>query len=158
MKHVLLPLLALLALPILLSAQGTQPRQRYSAWQHSVEKGYYYRKYEYKAKPTDTNYKHEYVIYYKSDPKKHINSNWVYFYNPTTEKIWGRYPTTNHPQYGKDARAGKEVWSVLPTQHRHKDLYAIDNSHWPTPPANYCPSVPMSSDNLNLLSPPADLP
>ncbi|MBI1831920.1 MAG: hypothetical protein HYR84_10775 [Planctomycetes bacterium] len=47
---------------------------------------------------------------------------------------------------------------MLPAQHRHKDLYAIDKKHWPTPPTNYCPTVPMSTDNLNLLSPPSDLP
>jgi hypothetical protein len=158
MKKATLPLFVVLMLPFVLFAQGTQPRQVYGPWQYNQEKGYHYRKFEYKAEPADTAYKHEYVIYYKADPKKQINNNWVYFYNPTTEKYWARYPTTNHPQYGKDAKAGREVWSVLPTQHRQKDLYAIEQKHWPTPPANYCPTVPTSSDNINLMSPPSDLP
>lgn len=158
MKNALLSLSLVLIVPVVLFGQGNEARQRYGPWQYNKEKGYHYRKFEYKANSIDKEYRHEYVIYYKNDPKKQINNNWVYFYNPTTEKYWARYPTTHHPQYGKDAKAGKEIWSVLPTQHRQKDLYGIDNKHWPTPPANYCPTVPMSTDNLNLLSPPSDLP
>ena len=149
-------LLALLNLPVWAQAPGA--RQRYSAWQYNKDKGYHFRKYEYKVAPTDKEYRHEYVIYYKEDPKKQINNNWVYFYNPTTEKYWGRYPTTNHPQYGKDAKAGKELWSVLPAKARHKDIYAIDPKQFPAVRNDFCPTVPMCSDKCNLMSPPADLP
>lgn len=140
------------------AGQGSAPRQVYGPWQYNQDKGYHYRKFEYKTSPQDATYKHEYAIYYTADPKKQINNNWVYFYNPTTEKFWARYPTVNHPQYGQAAKAGKEVWSVLPAAERKKDIYEIDQAKWPTPPANYCPTVPQCKDNCNLASPPADLP
>ena len=139
-------------------AQGTAPRQIYSPWQYNQDKGYHYRKFEYKTSPQDATYKHEYVIYHQADPKKQINNHWVYFYNPTTEKIWARYPTVNHPQYGKDAQAGREVWSVLPVAERKKDVHEIDQKKWPVPPVKFCPTVPQCKDNCNLASPPADLP
>jgi hypothetical protein len=153
---VVLGLLCLFQIPGL--AQGPGARQQYSGWQYNQDKGYHYRKYEYKAAPNDKQYKHEYVIYYKQDPKKKVPDTWVYYYNPTTEKFWARYPTTNHPKYGEDAKAGKEVWSVLPPEHRKKDIYQIDQKQFPEPKANYCPPVPSCKDNCNLMSPPADLP
>jgi hypothetical protein len=139
-------------------AQGPARQSYTKEWQYNKEKGYHYRKYEYKTAPTDTQYKHQYVIYYKDDAKKQIPNTWVYYYNPTTEKFWARYPTTNHPKYGADAKAGKEVWSLLPKEHQKKDLYQIDQKKWEEPKANYCPPVPACKDNCNLMSPPSDLP
>jgi len=151
-----LVLLALLQLTSL--AQSPSARQQYSGWEYNKEKSYYYRKFEYKVAPADKEYVHEYVIYYKEDPKKQINNNWVYFYNPKTEKVWARYPTTNHPKYGAEAKAGKEVWSILPPEYRQKDIYKIDLKKFPEPKNNYCPPVPGCKDNCNLASPPGDLP
>lgn len=139
-----------------LFGQGGGARQQYGAWQYNSAKNYYFRKYEYKAHPADAQYKHEYVVYYKNDAK--VNNKWVYFYNPTTEKFWARYPTTNHPTYGAAAKKGQEVWSVLPPAERRKDIYDIDQKKFPEPPANYCPPVPMAADKTPLLSPPSDLP
>lgn len=134
------------------------PRQVYGPWQFNKEKSYYYRKFEYKVSPNDKEYRHEYVIYFKEDGKKQVSSHWLYFFNPTTGKYWARYPTIHHPNYGIAAKVQAEVWSVLPMQHRHRDLGAIDPRHWPTPPVNFCPPLPSSTDGRNLDSPPADLP
>ena len=158
MNLVLSSSLAALLVPALLLGQAVQPRQTYGPWQLNKEKGYFFRKFEFKVNATDKEFRHEYVIFYKEDPKKKINNQWVYFYNPTTEKFWARYPTTNHAQYGQDAKAGKEVWSLLQPQDRQKDIYAIDPKAWPAPKLDFCPPIPMSADNVNLLSPPADLP
>ena len=48
-----------------------EPRQYYGkSWAYNNAKKYYYREYHYKKKATDTTYQKQYLIYYKSDPKK----------------------------------------------------------------------------------------
>ena len=116
MRALLVPGIGLL---VAAAAFGTaagqeQPRQRYGPWQYNQVKNYYFRKYEYKVQPQQQEYQHDYVIYFKEDPK--INNKWVYFYNPKTEKYWARYPTTNNDQYKKYAEKRQEAWSELPAQ------------------------------------------
>ncbi len=135
---------------------GGGARQSYSAWHYNPQKNYYYRSYEYKVNPTDTQYQHQYCIYYKDDSK--VNNKWVYFYNPQTEQYWGRYPTTNNDKYGQYAQQQKDCWSELPTQYRQKDLYQIDTKYFQEPKTDYCPYVPGSSDKSPMLAPPPDLP
>ncbi len=137
-------------------AGGGGARQSYGAWQYNKDKNYYYREYKYKEKPTDTNYQHQYCVYYKDDSK--VNNKWVYFYNPKTEKYWARYPTTNNDQYKKYAEKRQEAWSELPAQYQQKDIYQIDKKSWPAPKTDYCPSVPGSDDKTPMLAPPSDLP
>lgn len=137
-------------------AQSGGPRQRYSGWMRHPAKGYFYRKYEYKVRPKDTQYQHQYVIYYKND--RRIPNTWVYFYNPTTQKYWARYPTTRHEKFGDGARAGKELWSVLPAAARHKDLHMIDLKRFSEVEPGVCPPIPGSADNTPMISPSSDLP
>ena len=62
MKKITLPMVIVLMHPFMLFAQGAQQRQVYGAWQYNQDKGYHYRKLEYKANPADKDYKHEYPI------------------------------------------------------------------------------------------------
>lgn len=137
-------------------AQGGGARQRYGGWMLNPDKGYYYRKYEYKVRPTDTRYQHQYVIYYKNDQR--IPNTWVYFYNPTTQKFWARYPTVRHQKFGAGARAGKELWSILPAAARHKNLHTVDLKRFSEPNPAVCPPIPGSTDNTPMRAPTSDLP
>ena len=129
-------------------AQG--PRQQYSSWQYNEKGKYYYSKYEYKADPRASSYSHQYVLYYKDDPKL---KNWVYYYNPTTEKVWARYPTTNHPDYKTGVQAGKELWSVLPKEKQAKSVYDISNDAYPKPSGDVCPYIPECKDKSQIALP-----
>ncbi len=131
-------------------------RQSYGAWTYNAEKKYHYREYKYKVNAGDKEYQHQYCIYFKADPK--VNNKWVYFYNPATEKYWGRYPTVNNDTYKVQAEKRQEVWSELPDKYRQKDIYQIDAKSWPEPKQNYCPAIPGAADATPMLSPPPDLP
>ena len=82
----------------------------------------------------------------------------MYFYNPKTEKYWGRYPTVNNDTYKQQAEKRQEAWSDLPSKYRQKDIYQIDAKAWPAPKMNYCPTLPGSSDGTLMEAPPPDLP
>lgn len=129
-------------------------RQQYGDWKYNAEKGYHYREYQYKPKPTDTKYEHEYVVYYKNHPQR---KSWLYYYNPKTEKFWARCPSAVNDKYKDQVKQGKELWSILPSDKRMKSLDEIDNKSFPEPSAK-CPTIPGSSDNAPIKSPPADLP
>lgn len=145
-----------LALGLLAAGDASaQERQRYGDWQKNDAKGYFYRKFEYKVQPADTEYKHEYVLYFPNDAKR---DKWLYFYNPRSEKVWARYPTATHPTWGGQAQARAEAWSVLPPKYRQKDAQQIDPSSYPEPSTNLCPTIPNAPDNVNLSPPPPDLP
>jgi hypothetical protein len=131
------------------------PRQQYSKWEYNAEKKYHYSKFEYKADPKAATYTHQYVLYYKDDPKL---KNWVYYYNPATEKVWARYPTVEHPTYGKDVKAGKEMWSILPKEKQAKSVYDIPAEAYPAPSAKVCPTIPECKDGCQIALPPKDLP
>jgi hypothetical protein len=149
-------LVGTLVLASFASSGGGAPRQKYSGWTYNPDKNYYYRKYEYKVKPTDQEYKYDYCVYYKNDAK--INNKWVYFYNPQTQKYWGRYPTVNNDKYKQYAEKQQDAWSELPMEYRQRDLYKIDTKYFPDPMPNYCPYVPGSEDKVQMLAPPPDLP
>ncbi len=131
-------------------------RQSYGNWQYNKDKNYYYREYRYKANANDADYHHQYAIYFKNDNR--VNNKWIYFYNPMTQKYWGRYPTVHNEKYRKYAEERSEAWSVLPKEYRQKDIYQIEQKHWPTPRTDYCPTIPDASDGALMLAPPPDLP
>jgi len=130
-------------------------RQQYSpTWQQNKDKGYYFKKYEYKQKPADKEYKYQYVLYYKEDPKK---KNWLYYYNPETKKVWCRYPTVNNPTCGGQVKMNKELWSVLPKEKQAADVYKINDDDYGKV-GETCPVIPGAPDNAGIQLPPADLP
>jgi hypothetical protein len=156
MRNLILGLCGLaVALTMQLAHAQAPARQFYDMkWQFNKDKGYHYKKFHYKAAPMDKEYKHQYVIFYKNDEQK---KNWLYFYNPTSEKIWARYPTTHNATYAEDVKKGKELWSILPKEKRARDVYDIKADDYGKVGVT-CPIVPESKDNTNMLLPPSDLP
>ena len=79
-----------------LSFTGTAAAQvNYGSWQKSP-KGNYYRV----CKFPKGGY--QYLMLFPEKPQ------WVYWYNPNTQVYWCCCPTIRHPQFGMDARAGKD--------------------------------------------------
>jgi len=128
-------------------------RQCYGPWTRSVNPGCHYRVYYSKPKPTSPTYHMQRVYYYESKPE------WMYFYNPESQKYWCCCPTTNNPDptCKMKAMSGAEWWGVLPPALRKKDL---DDCVDDFPPASDddCPVVPDSSDGELMDMPPPGLP
>src|SRR4051812_43684335 len=83
-------------------ADNFSQRQYYGNW-HKAPQGYSYRPYYYKPSPTYVGYKHHYVIHSPQRPDHH------YYFNPYTQKFWGRCPVKTE---------GKGVYSLLAEKDR----------------------------------------
>src|SRR5437879_4749193 len=103
-------------------AQAARQRRQYYSpkWSYNKKANYHYKTYQYKAKPADTRYRQQVVVYKPARAK-----TWVYWYNPETEKYWARCPTVHHPKYGADVKRGKDMWSMLPERKKHANLDMI---------------------------------
>lgn len=137
-----------------LPAQRAEPRQKYGPWTQHPEKGYYYCLYYFKPRADDADYQRQYVVYHKDDVQKR---NWLYYYSPSSQKFWARYPTTNHEKYRDQVKAGKELWSILPEYKRERELSKIDGASF-GPVGGECPFIPNSKDKATIDPPPSDLP
>lgn len=117
------------------------PRQTYSAWRRSTTHGYHYRIYSYRPGPSQSGYRHHYVIHHPRYPKH------CYFYNPVRRVYWGRCAV---------GQLGTGHYSLLAEADRKGDLDEIPESAFPAP--GPMPIVPGAEDDLRLDPPPADLP
>ena len=119
---------------LLLGETASAQTQYYGKWKKSSD-GRYYCDYYYKSTPAATAYKKQYVIYNPKDP------NWVYWSNPKdnpdnakkVDSYWARCPTKLHPTYGKDIKAGKDIWSILPADKRPSEYAKINAADFPEP-------------------------
>lgn len=128
-------------------------RQKYATgWQHKPEGGYYYKKYEYKVKPTDKEYKYQYVIYKPSRTKEY-----VYWYNPESRKYWARCATVHHKTCGKEVKMGADFWGMLPEDDRRDSLNDISEAKFGMVKKG-SPVIPGSTDGAMIDCPPNDLP
>src|SRR5206468_575373 len=100
--------------------QAARGRQYYSGWHYNSAKKYHYREYYYKAKPSDTVYKTQYVVY-----KPQRTKSYVYWYNPESKKYWARCPTVHHAKYGAEVKKGKDYWGMLPESKKQGGLDEI---------------------------------
>lgn len=147
--HYLAAIVLVLSVAVKVPADETAPRQYYSGWRKTDK--FYYRYYYFKAARDDARYKYQYVIFRQKTPE------WVYWYNPATKKYWARCPTREHPKYGKDIRAGKDLWSTLDAEFRKDNLNDIADKDFGKV-ENTSPPIPGSKDKQPIDCPPSDLP
>lgn len=124
-------------------AQNFAPRQYYSDWKRPAKGNYAFRHYYYKPTPSYAGYRFHEVRYFPSRPKH------FYYYNPRTQKYWGRCPSEAN---------GQPSYSLLKMEDRHADLEKIPEAAFP-PPAKL-PPIPESDPNEGapLDLPPEDVP
>lgn len=112
------------ALASLSHAKAEETRRQYysPSWmtRTTTATRYSYKTYNFKVKATDSTYKQQVVVYNPT-----VSKNFVYWYNPETKKYWARCPTVNHPTHGKQVKAGKDYWSILPAEKRKSTLSEI---------------------------------
>lgn len=124
----------------LAQAQGVQ----YGPWQQTA-KGNYLRKCTLPAGG------YQYLCVFPEKPE------WVYWYNPATQKFWCACPTIQHPDFGRDIAAGKDLF-LMATK---KDA-TIDQTVFPADPGANFKSNPTAKDrdgtDVPLGCPPTDLP
>lgn len=125
------------------SADSYAPRQYYSDWKKPTTGNYYLRKYYCKPTPTYAGYQVHEVRYFPAKPDHY------YYYNPKTNKYWGRCPT--HCE-------GKPLYSLLEEEDRHGDLNKIQEQDFPPP--GKLPPIPGSDpkEGAALDLPPEDAP
>jgi hypothetical protein len=125
----------------LAAAYAGAPRQFYGDWMSGVSAGkdYDYRYYCFKSDAGTAKYARHVVI----RPK---GSDYFYYYNPESKKIWGRF-VAQGPDAGK--------YSVLAAEDRREHLYDIPPGRFPTP--GPMPEIPGASDGTRMHSP-ADYP
>jgi len=134
-------------------AQKREPRQYYGkTWEYNKKGNYYHKTYNYKPKPTDTEYKKQVVVY-----KPAVSKNYVYWYNPDSKKYWARCPTVNHPTYGKEVKQGKDYWSICHQDKRTDSLDEQKDDDYGKMEQK-SPPIPYSEDNVKIDCPPTDLP
>ncbi len=126
-------------------AQNYAPRQYYSDWQKAPPSrgDFHIRKYYAKPTPDYAGYRTHEVHYFSKKPKHY------YYYNPKTQKYWGRCPIEN---------AGKPQYSLLKMEDRQQDLEKIPESAFPPP--GKMPAIPDSDpkEGATLDLPPEDAP
>ncbi|MDX1947958.1 MAG: hypothetical protein SFU86_21345 [Pirellulaceae bacterium] len=117
----------------------------YGDWAYNGAKGYYYRRCSFPAGG------HQYVIYYPN------RTQWVYWYNPEREVIWCACPTVNHPTWGDDIRAGKDLFLMATVKGRNADDCEFPN---PGDGDKFVTGQATDKDGskVNLGCPPPDLP
>jgi len=141
-KKCLLFALALLsAAPLAYAADYHSARQYYGNWQRHPQNQYHYRNYYYKPSSAYAGYRHHYVIHSPRDPQH------LYFYNPYSQKYWGRCPSQSQ---------GKPLYSMLAEADRKSNLEEIPERAFPTPSSP--PAIPEATDSVQLDLPPDDLP
>lgn len=130
----------LLVLGTATTLSADEPRQSYSAWSFSKEKGYYFAKFTYKPSAGPCEPKTHYCILKPDEPHR------VYYFNPYEKKFWARF----------DAKAeeGKQ-FSVLKPEARKETLAEIAEREFPEPAA--APELPEATDG-ETVEPPSDLP
>ena len=148
-RYLMAIVLATTLVATVLADEPPPPRQYYSSWRKTEK--FYYRYYYFKPARNDARYKYQYVIFKQKTPE------WVYWYNPTTKKYWARCPTRNHPMYGKEIAAGKDLWSLLPDEFRRDNLNDIKDEQFEKV-ENKSPPIPGSKDSQSIDCPPSDLP
>ncbi|SIO39857.1 hypothetical protein SAMN05444166_4372 [Singulisphaera sp. GP187] len=132
--------IAIAIVPAVTSAQGL--RQYYdTTWSYSQTNNYYYVNYYYQTVPTQTTYDYHYCIYYPSQ------TNYIYYYNPSTQAYWGRYEIGSK---------GDKRYSILAQKDRKKDLKEIPESAFPEPAS--MPTIPGAKDNVTIQPPPENVP
>ena len=99
--------------------------------------GYRYRIYSYRPGPSQSGYRHHYVIHHPRYPKH------CYFYNPVRRVYWGRCAV---------GQVGTGQYSLLAEADRKGDLNEIPESAFPAP--GPMPIVPGAEDDLRLDPPP----
>lgn len=118
----------------------------YGDWQFNQSKGYYYRVCSFPAGA------YQYVIYYPSKP------NWVYWYNPAKSVFWCACPTVNHPKWGDDISAGKDLFLMAETKTGDVTTTVFPDAG--DDGANFVSGTATDKDgsSVNLGCPPTDLP
>jgi hypothetical protein len=115
-------------------------RQYYDrSWTYNYTTQHYYRKYYYQTAPTVTTYSYHYTIYYPTRP------TYVYYYNPYKSVYWGRYEVAEGKGKG---------YSLLEEKDRKEKLTDIKEEAFPKP--GDMPTIPESSDNVKMQTPPID--
>ena len=143
---------------LLLGDTAAAQQQKYGQWKKSND-GRYYCDYLYKSKPADAAYKKQYVFYNPKDP------HWVYWVNPKdnpdnrkqVDSYWARCPTKLHPTYGKQIRAGKDIWCILPAAKRPAEFAKIDAADFPEPKV-MSPPIPGEGAEGSIACPTDPLP
>ncbi len=127
-------------------AQDTRRQFYEGRWIYDPVKKHYYQRYFYKVSPTDKAYHVQLIVYNPT-----VSRDWVYWYNPDTEKFWGRNATCHHPDYGVKVSSGTDYWSVLPMQFRQKEIIKINqNDYGPVLSANEIPVIPGANDGVKM--------
>lgn len=93
-------------------ANAAQGQVRYGPWQFNDAKGYYFRVCSFPAGGQ------QYLILYPNKPQ------WVYWFNPSAANgpvFWCACPTIRHPEFGADARNGKDQFLMAKTKGRTID-------------------------------------
>ena len=147
------------------NAQSYYRRQYYSSWNRHPTRGYYYRRFYYKPRPTYRGYSYHYAICYppsysrRYPNDRRYSSRYVYFYNPhrTRRSYWGRLDLEGKP--------GAQ-YSLLAPKDRKGKLEDIPNSAFPK--LGLMPKIPsavdkngnvIESDDMRMLPiPKTDLP
>lgn len=136
-----LAIIALGALASHAAAEVTYDKE----WKYNREKDYFYKK------CTFPKGGYQYLIYYKE------KTEWVYWYNPAAEVFWCACPTVKHPKWGKDIRAGKDLF-LMATKKAKKleDCKFPDDDNG----ANFKKGKAKDKDGstVDLTCPPPDLP
>ncbi len=107
--------------------------QSYSQWSYYPAKSYYYSKYYYKPTPTYVGLKHQFCIYYPSQPR------YIYFFNPYRKVYWGRYDVE------------RKGYSLLEEKDQKNDLKDIPESAFPQP--GKMPGVPETKGEEQMSEP-----
>jgi hypothetical protein len=156
MRSFVLLAVAAVVLACLASSHARAPgkkRQFYDAkWTFRKEGNYYYKRFHFKVKKTDTVYKEQVVVY---KPKK--TKEFVFWYNPESGKYWARCPTVNHRRYGKEVKNGVDYWSILPKEKRKATLPEIKNVDYGEIKQE-SPPLPECKDDVKIECPPTQLP
>lgn len=144
LRTLLVCCLAVVAMAAAAVAQNYAPRQYYSDWKKAPQGNHFVRNYYFKPTPTYAGYRVHQVHHFPAKPKHH------YFYNPKTQKYWGRCPSDNYE--------GKPLYSLLKMEDRHKDIEKIPEAAFPPP--GKLPPIPDSdpAEGANLDLPPEDTP
>ncbi len=114
----------------------------YSDWKYNDRKCYYYRTCQFPGGG------YQYVIYYPdTDPE------WVFWYNPKSEKYWCSCPTVKHPKYGKKVRNGHEYFHRCSQPARE-----IEDCEWEDEITTSCTAKNDRGESIDLAGLPTDLP
>ena len=70
---------------------------------------------------------------------------------------WARCPTKLHPTYGKQIRAGKDIWCILPAAKRPAEFAKIDAADFPEPKV-MSPPIPGEGAEGSIACPTDPLP